>query len=72
MLSPYILTNTIYSLIDLVSSEKSEVLGIVISTAQKNINYSLSAAMAFIFFAAVVVILAVFAMLISRLVFYYD
>ena len=72
MLSPYILTNTIYSLIDLLSSEKSEVLGIVISTAQQNINYSLSAAMAFVFFAAVVVILAVFALLISRLVFYYD
>ena len=72
MLSPYILTNTIYSLIDLLSSEKSEVLGIVISTAQQNITYSLSAAMAFIFFAAVVVILAVFALLISRLVFYYD
>ncbi len=72
MLSPYILTNTIYSLIDLLSSEKSEVLGIVISTAQQNINYSLSAAMAFIFFATVVVILAVFALLISRLVFYYD
>lgn len=72
MLSPYILTNTIYSLIDLLSSEKSEVLGIVINVARNDINYSLSAAMAFIFFANVVVILSVFVLLISRLVFYYD
>ena len=72
MLSPYILTNTVYTLIDLLSSDRSTVLSVIIQTAQGNLNYSLSTAMAFIFFAVVIVILGVFVGLISRLVFYYD
>lgn len=73
MLSPYILTNMIYSIIDLLSSEKSTVISLILSVAKSGaMDMSLSAAMAFIFFAAVLVILAVFSLLISRLVFYYD
>ena len=73
MLSPYILTNTVYSLIDLLSSEKSEAITVILSVAKSGtMDISLSAAMSFIFFGAVVVILAVFSFLISRLVFYYD
>lgn len=72
MLSPYILTNTVYTLIDLLSSDRSSVLGVIVETAQVNLNYSLSTAMAFIFFAVVIVVLGVFVGLISRLVFYYD
>ncbi len=72
MLSPYILTNTVYTLIELISSDRSPVLSTIVKTAQNNINYSLSTAMAFLFFGVVVVILVVFVLLISRLVFYYD
>lgn len=72
MLSPYILTNTVYTLIDLITSDRSTVLSTIVSTAQVNINYSLSTAMAFLFFAVIVVILVVFVLLISRIVFYYD
>ena len=48
MLSPYILTNTVYTLIELISSDRSPVLSTIVKTAQNNINYSLSTAMAFL------------------------
>ena len=72
MLSPYILTNTVYTLIDLITSDRSTVLSTIVSTAQTNINYSLSTAMAFLFFGVVVIILVAFVLVISRIVFYYD
>ena len=72
MLSPYILTNTVYTLIDLITSDRSTVLATIVNTAQSNINYSLSTAMAFLFFGVVVIILAAFVFVISRIVFYYD
>ncbi len=70
MLSPYILTCAVYTVIDLVSSYKSPVMNVIESVA--NTDRSLSIAMAFIFFGMAALILLVVVFLVSRLVFYYD
>ena len=73
MLSPYILTNAVYSVIDSLASYKSPVMQVITDMAQgSNSNMPYSIAMAFLFFATVVVILVLFVFLISRVVFYYE
>ncbi len=70
MLSPYILVSAVYTVIDLVSSYKSPVMGVIDSVALS--DRSLSIAMAFIFFGMAALILLVVVFLVSRMVFYYD
>jgi len=78
MLSPYILTCTVYTVIDLVSSFKSPVMEVIQSISEGNasgnvyVQYSSSIAMSFIFFGVAALVLLVVAFLVSRLVFYYD
>lgn len=74
MLGPYILTNTVYSIIDNFTSYKNQLMVLIINTssAQKGMNYGLSSAMAWVYFAAIVVILGVTLPLISKKVFYYN
>jgi len=70
MMSPLILTNTIYSIIDSFSTDKINLL--VNETAFKVFDFGLSAAMSWLYFLVVAVLLAISAGLISRKVFYYD
>lgn len=73
MVSPYILTNVLFSIVDSLSSEKSPVLSLVLETAKTgNIDLSLSSAMALIFCLGELIILAIMAFIVSRIVFYYD
>ncbi|WP_337588346.1 sugar ABC transporter permease [Paenibacillus gorillae] len=70
MISPLILTNVIYSIIDnLLGSQTTKQIQ---ETAFKAFQFGLSASMAWIYFAAISLLLWVVAMLISRKVFYYD
>lgn len=70
MLSPLILTNTVYSIID--SFTHNSINELISSTAFKLFDFGLSAAMAWVYFAVVAFILATSAWFISRKVFYYD
>jgi len=73
MLSPYMLTCAVYTIIDSLASYNSPIMRVITETAQgSNANMSYSIAMAFIFFGVSSAILAAFVVLISRVVFYYD
>ncbi|MGU3470649.1 carbohydrate ABC transporter permease [Paenibacillus sp. D51F] len=70
MMTPLILTNLVYSIIDSFSSNDINVL--ISETAFRQFEFGLSAAMSWIYFAVVGVILAGSTAIISRKVFYYD
>ncbi|MFF2910695.1 carbohydrate ABC transporter permease [Paenibacillus sp. NPDC057934] len=70
MISPLILTNVIYSIIDnLLTSPTTQQIR---DTAFKSYQFGLSAAMAWIYFVVISIFLWLVTMLISRKVFYYD
>ncbi len=70
MISPLILTNVVYSIIDnLLSSPTTRHIR---DTAFKNFQFGLSASMAWIYFLIISAFLWIVAVLISRKVFYYD
>lgn len=70
MVTPLILTNTVYSIIDSFSTSKLNDL--IRQAAFKLFDFGLSSAMSWVFFLVVAAILALAAGLISRKVFYYD
>lgn len=70
MVSPLILTNVIYTIID--SFSNSRVTQTIYSTAFQTQNFGLSAAMSWLYTLVVSVILVVIGVLISRRVFYYN
>lgn len=70
MISPLILTNVLYSIIDnLLTSPTTRQIR---DTAFKNFQFGLSASMAWIYFIIISIFLWLVAVLISRKVFYYD
>jgi ABC-type sugar transport system permease subunit len=70
MVSPLILTNVVYTVIDSYNYNKLSVL--INETAFKALNFSLSAAMSWVYFAVTSIILIVLVWAVSRKVFYYD
>ncbi|BFH64134.1 carbohydrate ABC transporter permease [Paenibacillus azoreducens] len=70
MMTPLILTNTVYSIID--SFSHNSINSLISETAFKSFEFGQSAAMSWIYFAVVTVILGVSTGIISRKVFYYD
>ncbi|WP_373229829.1 carbohydrate ABC transporter permease [Cohnella sp.] len=70
MMTPLILTNTVYSIID--SFSNSKVNELVSQTAFEIFDFGLSAAMSWVYFLSVSVILFLSVGLISRKAFYYD
>ena len=69
MLSPYILTNVVYTIVDTASSYNSPFMKVISSVSS---NMGVGLAFSIIFSGLVAVMLAVFILLVSRLVFYYD
>jgi ABC-type sugar transport system permease subunit len=73
MMSPLILTNVVYTVVDFFTSGRSALLGLVQKTAfSSGSSYGLSVAMSWIYFAAIGVILATTIGVISRKVFYHE
>ena len=73
MLTPYILANVVYTVVDSLASYNTPVMQVIMETAQASYgDLSLSIAMSFIFFVMVAAILAVVSFLVSRMVFYYE
>jgi len=70
MISPLLLTNVVYSVIDTYSNNSLSKL--ITDTAFNSLNFSLSAAMAWVYFIAVSILLLIVVSIISRKVFYYD
>ena len=70
MISPLILTNVIYSIIDNLLNGPTTAQ--IRDTAFKSFQFGLSASMAWIYFVVISIILWVFTLLISKRVFYYD
>jgi ABC-type sugar transport system permease subunit len=70
MLSPILLTNIVYTVID--SYSTNALSQMITDTAFQTLNFSLSAAMAWVYFLIVSVILLMTMTLVSRKVFYYD
>ncbi|WP_229106763.1 carbohydrate ABC transporter permease [Paenibacillus sp. 1001270B_150601_E10] len=70
MISPILLTNVVYTVVD--SYSRNQLSQMIKDTAFQSLNFSLSAAMAWVYFLIVSIILLVTTTLISRKVFYYD
>ncbi|MCK0470993.1 carbohydrate ABC transporter permease [Halalkalibacter sp. APA_J-10(15)] len=70
MVSPLILVNLVYTIID--SFSRSPVTELIMSTGFDNFNFGLSSAMAWLYFVSIMLILAVSTYFISKKVFYQD
>lgn len=72
MVSPMILVNVVYTIVDSFFSSSNKALQYVQNTIFKGIKFGYGSALAWIYFVIVSIILVVVAGLISRKVFYYD
>ena len=70
MVSPLILVNMIYTIID--SFSRNDMTELIRTTGFTNLNFGLSSAMAWMYFVAIGIILAISSGIVSRRVFYYD
>lgn len=72
MISPLILVNSIYTIIDSFTNETNEMMNTIRTTIFSDVKYGYGSAMAWIYFVCIAVILVVVGGLISRKIFYYD
>lgn len=72
MLSPMILVNTVYTVVDSFFSTQNAALRYVQNVLFRNIRFGYGSALAWIYFAVVSVLLLIVIGLMSRRVFYYD
>ncbi|MBQ8753293.1 MAG: sugar ABC transporter permease [Clostridia bacterium] len=72
MMTPSILVNTVFSLVDTFTSESNEVMNQVYTLAFSNFQFGLSSAMCLIYVTVLAVIMAVTVWLIGRRTFYYT
>lgn len=70
MISPLILTNLVYTIIDSFISDETSRL--VVDTAFKSFDFGLSSAMAWMYFAVIALVLWITTSIVSRKVFYQD
>lgn len=70
MISPMILVNTVYTVIDLFTSSRNEVMSYINTVYASSGGYVLSAAMSWIYFLIVIAIIAVIAVVLSSYIFY--
>lgn len=72
MVSPMVLVNIIYSIVDFFMRSDSEVMSKITETMIIKMDYGFSSAMAWVYFMAVILIIAVFSLITSRWVYYYE
>lgn len=72
MLSPLILTNTVYTVIDSFTAGHNELVVLIRETAFRGDGFGLSSAMGVMYFLAIAVILGIFTAIISKYVFYNE
>jgi ABC-type sugar transport system permease subunit len=72
MVSPLILVNVVYSVVDFFLRTDNQVMSKIQKTFMVKMEYSFSTAMSWAYFAAVFVVLGVVYLVVSRAVYYYD
>lgn len=72
MISPLILVNAVYTIIDSFTSADNELMKIIKTTIFTDVKYGYGSAMAWIYFLIIVVIIAVVGGIIGKRVFYMD
>ncbi len=72
MVSPMLLVCMIYTIVDSFTTTSSGVMSMISTTTFENINMALGAAMGWIYFLIIGIILVVVGFIFSKLVFYYD
>ncbi len=73
MVSPYILTCSVYTIIDSFTSYDNPVMSVILEKSTgSELNYSYMEAMALIYFAIIAIVLAVVTFVLSKTVFYQD
>ncbi len=72
MVSSVILVNVIYTIVDFFMKTDSDVMTKISDTMVQKMDYGFSSAMAWIYFAAVILIIAIFSAITSRWVYYYE
>lgn len=72
MISPLILVNSVYTVVDLFTNDNNEMMAEIKRTIFTEIDYGYGSAMAWIYFICIAVIIAVVGGVISKHVFYYD
>ena len=72
MISSLILVNVIYTVVDFCTKSDSQIMTLINDKLFKNVDYGLCAAMSWVYFGVIMVILGILAFIISRWVYYYD
>lgn len=72
MISPLILVNSVYTVVDLFTNDNNEMMAEIKRTIFNEIDYGYGSAMAWIYFVCIALIIAVLGGVISKHVFYYD
>ncbi len=72
MISSLLLVNWIYTIIDFCMRSDSDLMEKIDDEMVLQLNYGFSSAMAWIYFAVVIVLIAVSSLIISKVVYYYD
>lgn len=72
MISPLILVNSIYTIIDAFTSSTNGMMTKIKDTIFHDVKYGFGSAMAWIYFLAIAIIVLIVGLIISRRVFYYD
>lgn len=72
MVSPLILVNSVYTVIDLFTNENNKMMQEIKTTIFTEIEYGYGSAMAWIYFVCIALLLIIVGGIVSRYVFYYD
>lgn len=72
MISPIMLVNIVYTLIDSFTDNSNETLDYIYTVIYKNVDYGFSAAMSFIYFSVILIITGIIVLLVSKKVFYMN
>lgn len=72
LVSPVILVNVIYTIVDFFTRTDSEVMSKISETMISKMDYGFSSAMAWIYFVSVMLIIGIFSAITSRWVYYYE
>ncbi|NLM24702.1 MAG: sugar ABC transporter permease [Firmicutes bacterium] len=72
MISPLILTNIVYTIVDFFISPNNTLVQMIRNTTFQGAGFGVSAAMSWIYFTAIAVILGITLLIFNRLVFYHE
>lgn len=72
MISPMILVNTIYTVIEILGSSENNIINKMYTLSMSNGNYGLSSAMGLIYFSIIFIILGIAFFIVNRFVFYEE